>query len=398
MRYFNIRALVVGFSLLGPGSVAPANGGQRGTIHPTPTNLPEANEVTYVLEPGAPVPFFTPDPSVEIGRDDGADHELIGDIGDVAVDRNGLLFLLDSEFNVIRVYDYDGRYVTSFGRPGEGPGELRHIRAIDVSDDGNTAVVVGGSRFVVVFRRNEADSTFAYAQSFTQAGTGYGDSVCLMNGHIYVLGYSPEHDGVVFKYTLNGDLVSSFGKLYADDDEFVVSSLSQRGIIACSKKHGVIGWVRRFVPVFTGLSENGAVLWQILFASFEPSLVEERIGSVGRTGLMYTIPEDGQSVFTHILVGSTGAFYVSYDTEQAEGPALNHTFRVEPGSGTGRYVGQTKRVLAIDEPYVIHRLRGMTPRVGITIQHYRDLTLVAIRMLVREDRACTVNSRFGPRR
>jgi len=67
--------------------------------------------------------------------------DLIGLIGHVSEDAEGHILLLDVQLNSVWVYDVQGNPVRSFGRPGEGPGELTRPCQIEQLPDGRYAVL-----------------------------------------------------------------------------------------------------------------------------------------------------------------------------------------------------------------------------------------------------------------
>lgn len=64
----------------------------------------------------------------------------------VAVDENGNVFVLDSKESCIKKFDVEGKYLTRFGRAGQGPGELNHPMTIDCRQ-GKILVSSGTSQF-----------------------------------------------------------------------------------------------------------------------------------------------------------------------------------------------------------------------------------------------------------
>lgn len=64
----------------------------------------------------------------------------------VAVDENGNVFVLDSKESCIKKFDVWGKYLTRFGRAGQGPGELNHPMTIDCRQ-GKILVSSGTSQF-----------------------------------------------------------------------------------------------------------------------------------------------------------------------------------------------------------------------------------------------------------
>jgi hypothetical protein len=73
---------------------------------------------------------------VSIGAAVGADHYMLGSVGDLAVSPNGSMYVYDPSVPSIRMYDSTGRYVRSVGRGGAGPGEYRANSGLEVLKDG----------------------------------------------------------------------------------------------------------------------------------------------------------------------------------------------------------------------------------------------------------------------
>jgi len=64
-----------------------------------------------------------------IGGQDNPDSTL-AEITSIAVDSQGQIFILDGKDGNVKVFGRDGKYVTSFGKAGQGPGEFDHPRTI----------------------------------------------------------------------------------------------------------------------------------------------------------------------------------------------------------------------------------------------------------------------------
>lgn len=91
----------------------------------------------------------SPHPDVVIGTTTGTDSEALSSITDADLLTNGIV-VLDGQDVTIHVYDLAGRRIRSFGRPGEGPGELKRPHAIETCDNGTTISVwdTGTNRLV----------------------------------------------------------------------------------------------------------------------------------------------------------------------------------------------------------------------------------------------------------
>jgi len=75
----------------------------------------------------------------------GADDEdvLMGVIFDGKVDAEGNTYLIDRQLSQVIVVDRNGEFVTTLGREGEGPGELRNPHGLFLMDEGRVGVIQG---------------------------------------------------------------------------------------------------------------------------------------------------------------------------------------------------------------------------------------------------------------
>jgi hypothetical protein len=101
--------------------------------------------VIHVMNPSAP----TTSPITEkaarlwgVGGDE-EDDVLFGLIVGVAVDGDGLVYLLDSQINVVHVFSPEGEFLREIGREGEGPGEFRRPEDMFLTGQGNIAIMQG---------------------------------------------------------------------------------------------------------------------------------------------------------------------------------------------------------------------------------------------------------------
>ncbi len=75
-----------------------------------------------------------------IGRGQGEGPDVFGRIDVLAVDPRGNVYLVDGLANEIRVFGANGEHRRSFGREGEGPGELEGVRGVAFHPDGTVWV------------------------------------------------------------------------------------------------------------------------------------------------------------------------------------------------------------------------------------------------------------------
>lgn len=71
----------------------------------------------------------------------------------VAVDRDGNLFVVDNFNTRVEVFDADGKFIRTFGKPGDGPGRFARPKGIAVDCDNHIWVVDSVQNRVQVFDR-----------------------------------------------------------------------------------------------------------------------------------------------------------------------------------------------------------------------------------------------------
>ena len=72
-----------------------------------------------------------------IGESDGPDEFLFDYIADVTVSGNGDIYVADRNLNEIRKFSKEGKYLLTFGRRGQGPGEFQSIKTLAIDTRGD---------------------------------------------------------------------------------------------------------------------------------------------------------------------------------------------------------------------------------------------------------------------
>ena len=307
--------------------------------HPTPENIPMVTDPRRIARHG-PV---TGDGSyafletksysqLTIGVAEGSAHEMFGFIEDVVIDYGGHIFILDSQYNEVRVFDYDGSFISTIGAPGQGPGEFLAARNALISSQGNIVAVMSGPK-VELFDR-QGPTSFTYRSTFSREGY-LGPGGCAMNDHLYLLAVIPNRDGMIHKHTFDGEMTQSFGAPYNSDNDQVVRHMSTRARLACGEKYDIVGFLMDFSPVLTGFREDGGVAWHVSFEGFLASAVWERRTPEGRNRISYSPNEVGEAFYTYMFFHQD-YFYVGYDVR---GDGTGHHFRIHAESGYAEYLG-----------------------------------------------------------
>jgi len=90
-------------------------------------SIEEVNGVTIVRNPEEPIyegNLFTAEEELSIGGEEGSDTYAFSDISHLTADDQGRIYALDRKESHVKVFDAEGRYLRTIGRPGQGPGDL----------------------------------------------------------------------------------------------------------------------------------------------------------------------------------------------------------------------------------------------------------------------------------
>jgi len=90
-------------------------------------SVEEANGVTIVRNPEEPInkgSLFSTEEELSIGSKEGNGAYAFSDISHLTADDQGRIYALDRKESHVKVFDAQGRYLRTIGRPGQGPGDL----------------------------------------------------------------------------------------------------------------------------------------------------------------------------------------------------------------------------------------------------------------------------------
>jgi len=133
------------------------------------------------------------------------------------VDKNGQIYILDTGNSRIQCFSKEGKFLFSFGRQGQGPGELSNNACkIKILSDGNIYVIDNSQRRINVYNL-EGKFLFAGKIKFefsadTASFSAYFNDIVLLNNTYYLSSFylKENHKPIHISRTL-GKVDSSFG-------------------------------------------------------------------------------------------------------------------------------------------------------------------------------------------
>ena len=384
-RHSGLYALFLLTILLSCSSQEDRGGEQSGprVIHPTEENIPVITDSRFLLHEESPAeakPFLDMSGGTGhlVGVMEGSSAEMIGDIADVAASKEALYYA-DNEYDEVRIYNQFGSLMGIVGSPGPGPGEFQQLDKLSVTDDGEILAVLDQGTRVRVYRQRDSIYTLEY--TFRVPDSLHGGDICVMNDHVYTLGVSvsEELDGIIHKYTISGEYVTSFGAIYKTSFELLRRMIAPEGSLGCNEKHGVVSHVNNNIPVLTGYTDDGSLIWQVKFADLNPAKIEEGVTSEGAPSVTRWSPKKGESMDILLLSNTEDSFLFIYDTisdfNSLTGipSGTRHYFNVDVQTGQGSYLGQDTVIDLYEYPLLValdaERVYTMTfspfPQFGI---------------------------------
>ena len=186
---------------------------------------------------------FTLHEQLIIGDDEEAPSEYLFYYPEIVrTDSQGNIYVKDARRADVRVFDANGRYVTTVGKRGEGPGELREVFGMHVDGDDRVIVADRMSRRLTIF--TDMGKSFA-TQSLAEDGRWIAPKPILSLDNSFVLKYvtlfdnpeggpSIQDDKVLHTYDADFNRLETFAQLddiYDLDDPFLNAySDSPRGM------------------------------------------------------------------------------------------------------------------------------------------------------------------------
>lgn len=294
--------------------------------------------------------------------------DVFGVIRDAALFDDGAVLLLDGSTSQLFLYDGEGRRLATAGGPGQGPGEFREPRALDLLND-TTALVAGASGNISVFTRQA--SSLTYRRRFRASMSPL--DVCAQSDTVYVMGPS-QIGGAVQAYSAQGDSLFTFADLY-ESGNTLVDLLIQQGKIACMNDTVVVALTT--LPYIFVFASDGDLVEFIEIDGFVPEATIVR-----PSGAVSSEFPEGRS-FVHFVRSTVGTGSGNFvlqvgrrtpdGAERGSGYDYLHTYRIELNPLEWEYLGATALEI------LSGRATGRSGLVGATDRPFPQLFVVGNR-------------------
>lgn len=311
-------------------SVASAQAGR----HPDRRYIDESIPVTSAVRLSAPRigPTITLGAAARtsVGREDGPEHFLFGDIAAAGVNSQGDVVVVDRKVWDVRHFDARGAFVRQLGRRGAGPGEFRAPHSLLVAPRDEMWIADMQQRLTVF-----APSSEGYKLDRTIPVEAVGiRSMCLLGNDLVANALTINDAFAIRVLDAQARPVRAFGKVYESPRPILNLQFSE-GRVACDTTNDLIiyaagaalGEVRAY-------RRDGRAVWRVAIQDLRTNIISE-------TADGYTVegsPNGAHTLVSLNVVPGIGVL-VQYghrslrDMETRAPPSSFVTIVIDPRSG-----------------------------------------------------------------
>lgn len=296
----------------------------------------------------------------------GEEEIKFGLIKDVEVDSLGRIYYLDQKKQLVNVFDSSGRFLTTIGNEGRGPGELESAKSINIYK--NKWLLISNGYRVEVFNISEKQISFLKTVRFEKSIR----SLCTIGDRLYIsksqvldprnrknVEESQVYTMQVFELP-NFTYLNEFGEPYKDSTPMVVDRLSA-GNVSCNKNNSTILYTFEKMPIIHGYSsDDNSLQWKTRIDNLHFTRIIEN-KNTDNPSLTYEIPGSGilDRVLDPITLSDNFEFFqvdrrITSKEDKYSSTSKVFSFIIDVTNGNGKLVAEDiPRTLAITpEMYV----------------------------------------------
>lgn len=203
------------------------------------------------------------------------DPYVFGDIADVALDREGKVYVLDRQYRQVRIFDSHGTFLEAFGSAGSGPNEFFDPTGIELMSMDRVAVSDRGAQLKVF-----APTDNGYEHQATVPFPLVPEGLCSNSTRVFVAGWNATTNTIVHEVPVDSAHSSnSFGAGYRSDSWLVQDQFSD-GRIACVGSPLRVVFAFEHLPVLRMyLANSGELAWTTRVGGYAQINITELVSS-----------------------------------------------------------------------------------------------------------------------
>lgn len=262
------------------------DGSQQSIVHPIPKLIPgfdEAKDFTVSSgEIGEDVraisqSLLSPTELFTLGVTQRGDDEQLGPIMDIKEGPAGNIYVLDGQYNKVKVYSSEGRFLYAVRGPHEeqftttsrrgASGHILFPASLEVDSSGRIFFADRNAGIKIFKRTGKTHQVSATLQPSLEI-----HEVCVRGGILHIHGFGPDNRHAINRLTLSGNKLDSFGAIYSSSSPLVHRNFGL-GQIACMDSR--IIYAPNYLPVIYSYSPTGEMQWAVKIPDFKTMEVIE---------------------------------------------------------------------------------------------------------------------------
>lgn len=281
--------------------VAPSTAASQANRHPDPRYVDQSVPVTNRVRLSGPGTAKLPALGATIatiGREDGPEHFILGEIASVGTTRQGTVVVIDRKSEDVRLFDARGQFLQRLGRRGQGPGEFRapHSLLVTPSDE---LWIADLQRRLTVFAPS-ADGHKLARTIPVEIGIRV---MCLLGDELFVNGVTLGDPFAIRALDASAKQVRAFGKVYTSPNALLNAQFAE-GLLVCDHETDLIihasqaalGEVRAY-------RRDGRVVWRTVIDGVSSNIISD---SDGGSVTVQRSPNGAHSLVSLNLVPGVG--------------------------------------------------------------------------------------------
>jgi len=258
-------------------SVAPSPATSQANRHPDPRYVDQSVPATHRLRlagPGTAHRAALSETTIaSIGREDGPEHFIFGEIAGVGTTRQGTVIVIDRKTEDVRLFDARGQFLQRLGRRGQGPGEFRAPHSLLVRPN-DEIWIADMQRRLTVF----APSADGYKLAGTLPVEIGIRSMCLLGDDLFVNGVSLGDPYVIRALDASAKQVRAFGTLYSSPNAAVNVQFAE-GKLICDRANDLVVYASPAeVGEVRAYRRDGRAVWRTVIEGVSSNIISDNDG------------------------------------------------------------------------------------------------------------------------